>query len=307
MIAASYLAFAFPLSRIAVYVTAALLILGAFLINYRGIVVSIKFQFAIIASIVALLVTTVAASSYLIKLENFTPFFPQGILPIGVAAALIFWSYLGYENVSNIAEEFKDPKRDFHRSIVISVLVISALYISIALATVGTQAYEKEGSVAPFAAMLSNVLGTYGAVGTAVLAVFIIFGTMNAYTIGMSRVVYAAAKEGAFPRMLDRVHAKTGVPHRSLALLSGFSLFVLVFFYFADVSLQTALLTSSGAAILVYVIGSASGVRLLREPGVKRLFPWISLAVSLVMLPFVRLLLLVSLAVASVSLLYRRA
>ncbi len=307
MIAASYLAFAFPLSRITVYLIAGLLILGAFLVNYRGIVVSIKFQFAIIASIVALLVTTVIASSYQIKLENFTPFFPQGILPVGVAAALIFWSYLGYENVSNIAEEFKDPKRDFHRSIMISVLVISALYISIALATVGTQAYAAGGSVAPFAAMLSNVLGTYGAVGTAVLAVFIIFGTMNAYTIGMSRVVYAAAKEGAFPRALDRVHAKTGVPHRSLALLSGFSLFVLVFFYFADVSLQTALLTSSGAAILVYVIGSASGVRLLKEPGAKRLFPWISLVVSLVMLPFVGLLLLVSLAVAAFSLLYKRS
>ncbi len=306
LIAASYLAFAFPLPRIAVYVIAAILILGAFLINYRGIVVSIKFQFGIIAAIVALLVTTVAVSSFQIRLESFTPFLPEGIRPVGVAAALIFWSYLGYENVSNIAEEFKDPKRDFHRSIVVSVLVISTLYISVALATVGTQAYKAEGSVAPFAAMLSNVLGTYGAVGTAVLAVIIIFGTMNAYTIGMSRVVYAAAKEGAFPRFLDRVHAKTGVPNRSLALLSGFSLVVLVFFYFADVSLQTALLTSSGAAIMVYVIGSASGVRLLKEPGLKKLYPWISLAVSLVMLPFVGLLLLVSLAVAAFSLLYRR-
>src|SRR5207249_4861692 len=116
VIAARYLSYAIPLSNAMIYVVAALIILGTFLINYR--------------------------------------------------------------------------------SIVLSVVVISVLYLSVAIATVGTQAYRAGGSVAPFAAILSNALGVYGGVSTGVLAVFIIFGTVNAYTTGMSRVVYSLAKEG---------------------------------------------------------------------------------------------------------------
>ena len=308
IIAASYLAFAFPvIGKTEIYVIAGLIILGAFITNYRGIIISAKIQLAVVSSIVVLLLATVIGSIPLIRVEHFEPFFPNGILPVGVAAALIFWSYLGYENVSNVAEEFKNPERDFHRSILLSVVMISALYLSVAVATVGTGASQAGGSVAPFAAILSNVLGSYGAIGTAVLAVVIIFGTVKAYTAGMSRVFYRAAKEGGFPKALDRVHHKTGIPHRSLGLVSGLSTVALVLYYFLNVDLTTALLIPSGAAILVYIIGSASGIKLLgKKGGMKRLFPWISLVVSLAMVPFVGVLLVVSLAVAGIGLIYNR-
>src|SRR3989449_680381 len=256
-----------------IYIVAALIILGTFLINYRGIVISGKVQLAMIVAIVGLLLTAVIASAPLVRVENFSPFFPNGILPIGVAAALIFWSYLGYENVSNVAEEFKNPGRDFHRSILLSVLIISALYVSVAIAAVGSRAYEAEGSIAPFAAMLSNALGLYGAVGTAILAVIIIFWTVNAYTTGMSRGIYATAKEGGLPRILSRIDSQSGVPRSSLGLLLGVSWLSLAFFYFFNATLETALLIPSGAAILVYVVGSACGVKLLHGKGWRGLLP----------------------------------
>jgi amino acid efflux transporter len=305
VIAASYLSYAIPLGKTMIYIVAALIILGTFLINYRGIVISGKVQLAVIVAIVGLLLTAVIASAPLVRLENFTPFFPNGLLPIGVASALIFWSYLGYENVSNVAEEFKNPERDFNRSITLSVIVISGLYLSVAFATVGTQSYKAGGSVAPFAAILSNALGIYGGVGTGVLAVFIIFGTVNAYTTGMSRVIYSVAKEGGLPRAIARIHSKTGAPHLSLALLTSLGMITLVVSYFLSIDLQTALLIPSGAAILVYVIGSASGVKLL-ERGRGKLLPWISLAASVIMLPFVGPVLIVSLAAVLLGVYYRK-
>src|SRR5260370_7424086 len=102
VIAASYLSYAIPLSKEMIYVVAALIILGTFLINYRGIVISGKFQLAVIVPTVGLLLTPVSPSAPLVPPENFSPYFPNGVLPIGTAAALIFWSYLGYENVSNV-------------------------------------------------------------------------------------------------------------------------------------------------------------------------------------------------------------
>ncbi len=306
VIAASYLAYAFPLTQTEIFLIAGLLTLGAFLVNYRGIVVSSRVQLGVIIAIVGLLITAVVASAPSVNPANFTPFFPNGYVPIGVSAALIFWSYLGYENVSNVAEEFKNPEKDFHRSILFSVIVIGLLYISVAVATVGTRAYTAGGSVAPFAVMLSNALGIYGAIGTAILAVIIIFGTMNAYTTGISRVIYATAKDGGLPRMLDRVNRKTQVPDRSLMLLLGLSWITLLLFYAFDVPLETELLIPSGAAIIVYMIGSSSGIRLLKTRGVKRLFPWISLAISIVMIFFVGLLIFIALAFATLGFFYRR-
>src|SRR5438309_9794733 len=105
----------------------------------------------VIAAITTLLLAAVVASLPRINLENFSPFFPHGIIPIGVATALIFSSYLGYENASNIAEQFKNPGRDFHRTTLHSVLIISALYVSVAIPAVGSRTYEAEGSLSPLA------------------------------------------------------------------------------------------------------------------------------------------------------------
>jgi len=294
LIAASYISFAFPLSRGGSYIIAGGVILLAFLINYRGIRFSNLVQIGVVAAIIALLLAAVAFSAGSVELKNFVHYFPNGLVPLGTAAALIFWSYLGYENVSNIAEEFRDPKRDFKRSILLSVLLIGCLYVAVATVIVGTGAYRAGGSVAPFAAIFSNTVGRYGAVGTAVLALFIIFGTVNAYTAGMSRVIFAAARDGGFPRFLHHINARTGVPDRSLVMLFGLSMLMLGVYFYTEVNLQTALLIPSGAAILVYVIGSAAGIKLLKGREDRNVFAWISLVTSLAILPFVGALALVS-------------
>jgi len=308
LIAASYLGYAFPLNRAETYVIAFGIILTAFTINYRGIVVSNKVQFAVVGSIVALLLATIISSAFFVRIQNFTPFLPNGPLAVGTAAALIFWSYLGYENTSNVAEEFENPEKDFRRSIILSVVIISGLYLAVALVTIGTQAYEAGGSIAPFAVILSNVLGKYGAEGTGLLAVFIIFGTVNAYTTGVSRLLFAAARDGGLPKVLCHLNSKTKAPDRVLlALLSSYAI-VLAMYYFSQVNLETALLVPSGAAILVYVAGSAAGVRILGRhysgSWKRMLLPLVSLVISLVILPFIGPLLVASLVVVVAAFVY---
>jgi amino acid efflux transporter len=304
LIAASYLGYAFPLSRLDIHLVASLVIIVPFVINLRGIVFSSRVQLGIVASIVVLLVVAVAFSIGSVRVEGFSPFLPRGFLPVGTSAALIFWSYLGYENVSNVAEEFKDPKRDFGRSVVLSVILVGVLYLSVAFVTVGTGAWEAGGSVAPFAALLSRVFGRYGAAGTALLAVVIIFATVNAYMAGISRVILSVARDGALPGVFGRVSATTGVPTYSVTLLTGLALLMLLVYYVFDFDLQTALLIPSGAAILVYIVGSAAGIRLLRTRGFARALPWITLVISIGVLPFVGPLALVGLAAGAAGLAY---
>src|SRR5467141_4044800 len=301
--AASYLTFVLPLNRPDVFLVAAAILIGAFGVNYLGIRFTGRVQVATVGAILAALAIAVVASAPRISPVNFTPILPNGLASIGTAAALIMWSYLGYENTSNVAEEFRNPERDFHRSVVISVVLISALYLAVAVVTVGTGAYNVGGGVTPFAAMMSGAFGSYGGMFVAVLAVFVTFGTVNAYVAGMARVYYAAARDGVFPETLARVDRKTGVPHHALVFLIVLVLLSLSVFYVLDVDFVSAFLMASGAAVLTYVIGSAAGIRLLKERGWQRALPWISLAVSVVLLPFIGPLLLASVAIAGAGLL----
>jgi amino acid efflux transporter len=303
LIASSYISYAFPMSREALYIFSCLIIFLAFLINYRGIKFSSNIQIAVVLSIVLLLSCAIIFSAGKVHASNFHPVFPHGIGAVGTVAALIFWSYLGYENVSNVAEEFRNPERDFHRSILGSVLLIGLLYIAMSFVTIGTLAYKTGSSVAPFAAIFSNVFGSYGAVATSLIAIFIIFGTINVYTAGMSRVIYAAAKDGCFPRTLTHINEKNSVPDRSLIMLSGCSFIMVSVYYFLKVDLQTALLIPSSAAIIIYILGSASGIRLL--PGRKgKALSLISLVFSAAILPFVGKLAAAGIGVGLAGLLY---
>ncbi|HEY6283082.1 MAG TPA: amino acid permease [Nitrososphaerales archaeon] len=303
--AGTYLAYALPISGPGVFAVAAGIIILAYAINVRGIRLSGRVQVWLVAAMVGILTLAVVASSPGVKVANLSPILPGDIATVGVAAALIVWSYLGYENVSNIAEEFKDPKKDFGRSVTISVLLVSALYLAVAFTVVGTGAYTSGGGVTPFAEMMSNVFGPYGGIAVSLLAVVIIFSTVNAYTAGMSRVVYAAAVDGSLPTFLAKVDPKTGVPRRATIALFVPIMLGLVVFYFLHVDVQSAFLATSGAAILTYVVGSAAGIRLLtKEVKSKRYFPWLSLVVSLAILPFIGLLLAVSAVVAAVGFVY---
>jgi amino acid efflux transporter len=305
LIAASYLGYAFPLTRAETFLAAVAIISTAFVVNFRGIVVSSKVQLAVIVSIVALLLAATLSSLGEVRFSNFSPFLPDGVLAVGTAASLIFWSYLGYENVSNVAEEFENPKRDFVRSIFLSVLLVGALFVAVSFVTIGSGVYAVgAGSVAPFAAMLSHVIGSYAAVAIAILTAFIIFGVANAYMTGMSRVIYAASKDGALPGVLNKLDPKTSAPSRALMALFFSSMIALVFFYFLNVDLETALLIPSGAAILVYVIGSSAGVKLMRDNRTKVILAAISLAISLIILPFVGALLGASFGAVLLALLY---
>jgi amino acid efflux transporter len=302
--AGSYVASSVPLTRPEVFLVAGLLLVVSFSINYRGIRLSGRVQLASVAVIVSVLSFAVVASAGSVRASNFAPFLPNGVASVGVAAALIVWSFLGYENVSNVAEEFEDPKRDFNRSVAISVLLVSVLYLAVAVVTVGTGAYESGGGVTPFSTLMSSILGASGGLVISALAVVIIFSTVNAYVAGMARIVYAAARDGSFPGALAKVNPKTGVPGRSVLALLSLVLASLFVFYVMDFSIQPAFLATSGSAIMTYVIGSGAGIRLLKEKGARRILPWASLLVSLAILPFIGGLLVFSVCAALVGFVY---
>src|SRR3989442_7024531 len=211
--AASYLAFVFPLTRLDIYLVAASILILAFVVNYVGIRFSGRVQLATVAAILVALVIAVVASAPRVRSANYTPFLPAGLGSIGTAAALIVWSYLGYENTSTVAEEFRNPERDFHRSVVISVFLISGLYLAIDVVTGGTGAYAVGSGATPFAAMMSDAFGSYGGGGVALPSVFVTLRTVHAYVAGGGPVHFYAPPGRGFPTTTRTPYCRArGVP-----------------------------------------------------------------------------------------------
>ena len=310
LIAASYVEYAFSLTRPVAFLIGFLVLAVAFAINIRGIVTSSRVQLAVITAIVVLLITVLLVASPHVASGNFQPFLPHGVLAVGTAAALIFWSYLGYENVSNVAEEFERPERDFLRAVWISVAIVGVLYFALAFVTIGTGAYLVGGGTAPFARILADTFGGYGAAAAAIFSLVIVFAVVNAYMTGMSRVFYATARDGGFPMTMAHLHPRSSIPDRALFVVFAAGGLTMLVYYVENISLTTALLAAGGAALAVYVIGSAAGLRLrLRGGSSERglaILAGVSLAISIAILPFVGLPLVLSGAAVVVAILFSR-
>src|SRR5207247_10087021 len=88
--------------------------------------------------------------------------------------------------------------------------------------------------------MMSGAFGSYGGMFVAILAVFVTFGTVNAYVAGMARVYYVAARDGVFPETLGKVDRKTGNPRNLLVFLIVMVLLCLASFYLLLVEFVSA-------------------------------------------------------------------
>ncbi len=303
--AGTYLTFAIPLSHDEIYGFAFIMVVSVGAVNYLGIRFSASLQLAIIVSIVALLIVSIVSASLTISLRNLSPITGNnGLYSVGTAMALVIWAFFGYENVPNLAGEFVNPKRDLHRSVTFSVIVIGILYTSLAVVTVGTKAYSYGGGLTPFSVILSSVFGPYGGTVAGIVAVVAIFSTMNAYMGGVSKLIQVLSTNGGIPKIFSVQNSRTGSASASISLLVLLSSLSLLLYWFIDASITTAFLTVSGIGVLTYIIGSGSGIRLLHLEGSMRTLPWISLLMSIAILAFIGEVILVAISVFIVSLIY---
>lgn len=305
--AASYLSFAVSLSQIEIYEFALILIVAVAIVNYLGIRFSANVQLVVIVAIVGILLVSIGSAAFNISPANFTPTpGKNAVYSVGTSMALIIWAYFGYENVPNLAGEFINPDRDIRRSVIFSIVIIGVLYTALAIVTVGTRAYVAGGSIAPFSVILSGVFGRFGAIAAAVIAVVAIFSTMNAYFAGVSKLIQKLAENNGIPKFFSLNSRRTGSASASILLLSMLGIVDLILYGILHVSITTAFLAVSGAGVLTYIAGSASGIKLLSLAGWEKVLPWISLVMSIIILFFIGYVIIVSVAAFCISLLYTR-
>jgi amino acid efflux transporter len=242
---------------------AAVLLAAVVLTNAMGLRLSGRVQLGLTAVLALLLAATVVTALPHSDLSNATPFTPAGWGAVPAAAAVLVWAFAGWEAVASLAGEYRHPRRDVPRATAVAVGVVGVLYVAVAATSVLVLGPAAGVSQAPLSDLLATSVG--GAVRgvTAMVAVLLTFGTMNAYFAGATRLGAALARDGALPAYLSTGHQRGAVPRRSLGLVAVLSGLALAAAAVLDVGLAPLMLLTTGCFTLVYVLGTAAAVRLL--------------------------------------------
>jgi amino acid efflux transporter len=264
--------------------------------NAVGLHVTARLQLGLAALLAALLLVAVVTALPESQASNWTPFAPHGWGAVGTAASLLMLSFIGWEAVSHLAGELRDPARQLPRAIFFALGVVVVLYLGLAVATVGVLGTESPSNV-PLADLMGAGLGQAGRTGTAALAALLTMGTMNAYVAAAVKLSGALAAEGSAPASFAR-------PGRALALFAVVAGLLLAALAADMLGLDGLIRACSAAFVAVYVTSTAAGIRLLSGPG--RRLAAVSFAAVLVVFGFFGLYVLVPAAVALVALRVRR-
>jgi amino acid efflux transporter len=227
--------------------------------NALGLRISSGFQLGLAAVLVGMIAIAVAVALPSRATDNWTPFAPHGWWAIGTAANILVWLFVGWEAMAQMAGDFRDPARDLPRAIALAFVVVAALYIALAAATIAVSGGG--GSRVPLADLVAVGFGRAGRDATAVLAVALTMGTMNVYVGSMAKLGASLAQVGALPRWLGG-DAERSVPRRPLAVVFVTSLLLLGALAAGWASASTFVRATSACFILVYLLALASAFRI---------------------------------------------
>jgi APA family basic amino acid/polyamine antiporter len=138
---------------------------------------------------------------------------PNGTTGIILAFVLIFFAFIGFEDMANVAEEVKRPRKTIPRAIILSVVITGGIYVLVSLSVVRILNWEElAASSAPLADVAHSVLGINGSVTLSLIALFATASTVLITLVAGARILYGMAKSNSLPQILGRIHPKTKTP-----------------------------------------------------------------------------------------------
>lgn len=187
-----------------------------------GATESARLNTAMVVLKVCVLVFFCAIAFTAFESGNLSPFMPFGTHGMTAAAAMVFFSYIGFDAASTAGNEAKNPTRDLPRAIILSLGIITVLYCLVALAAVGAMPWQEfGGSEASLAKILTDVTGqTWPSVILSIGAVIAIASVVLAVMYGQTRILYTMGSDGLVPRVFAKVNPRTFVPVRNIVIVS---------------------------------------------------------------------------------------
>ncbi|HEY2730864.1 MAG TPA: amino acid permease [Polyangia bacterium] len=247
----------------------ALLVVAALtLVLVRGVRESARLNAGMVLLKLVLVLGFVGVGAAYVEPAHWHPFAPHGFRGVWTGASLAFFSYIGFDAVSTLAEETRVPQRDLPRGMLWSLGICTVLYVAVAAVMTGLVPSELLATGDP----LSRALRAAGLDRLATLmslgAVIAVTAVLLVFQLGQPRILFAMARDGLLPPAFARVHGRFRTPAFG-TVLTGVFVGVTPTFVTQDQALE---LTNIGTLFAFLLVAVGVIALRVREPERARPF-----------------------------------
>lgn len=241
---------------------------------YIGVKESRNFSNVMVVLKLCIIILVIAVGAYYVDPANWTPannaglhsFMPNGFAGVMRAVSGVFFAYIGFDAISVMAEESKNPQKDLPRSMILSLVICTIVYILLTLVLTGVLNYEKFNNVGdPLAKIFEDTNVGWMQFLVSLAAVIAMTSVLLVFQMGQPRIWMSMSRDGLLPPIFEKIHPKFQTPSFS-TIITG--LIVGVPLLFTD---KVFVLDFTSIATLFAFVLVCGGVLLIppraKEPG----------------------------------------
>ena len=160
----------------------------------------------------AIVALVIVVGAWHIDIDNWTPFMPHGFGGVMAGVSAVFFAYIGFDAVSTLAEESRDPQRDLPRSMTWSLVICTTLYILLALVLTGMVPFDQLGVSDPLAEVFEITGVKWMLLVVSIAAVVAMTSVMLVFQLGQPRIWMSMSRDGLLPPRFGHLHRKYRTP-----------------------------------------------------------------------------------------------
>ncbi|PIN99144.1 MAG: amino acid transporter [Candidatus Diapherotrites archaeon CG10_big_fil_rev_8_21_14_0_10_31_34] len=193
---------------------------------------------------------------------------PTGLTGILTGATLIFFAFIGFEEMVRMSEETKNAETIIPKALILAIAITSVLYVLVAISAVSVVPWQElSTSKAPLSLVAEKV---FGAEGGLILLIIVLFSTSNTVLLillAASRIIYGIGEDKEFPHIIAKIHPKTHTPYIAIILV----MICAIVFSFFDLTFLVK--TTDFVLFMIFIVVNAAVIAVrIKEPKIKSKF-----------------------------------
>ena len=182
----------------------------------------------VIIKLAIILLVIIVGASY-VDINNWTPFMPNQFSGVMAGVSGVFFAYIGFDAVSTLAEESKNPQRDLPRGMIYSLIICTVVFIILALVLTGMVSYTALNVSDPLAEVFALKGIKWMLFIVSIAAVVAMTSVILVFQMGQPRIWMAMSRDGLLPKKFAEIHPKYKTPAFS-TLITGLVVGIPIFF-----------------------------------------------------------------------------